>query len=130
MNWFRKHLGLDFFDVAIQAVLTGLAMGFIDTMAPHTRPSDGLMMVTAGASIVVFAWRRHRGLRRLAADPSVGLTTGQMAAARIEELESRVAELEASESRLLELEERLDFTERMLAQGTGERAALGNGEQR
>ena len=130
MSWFRRHLGLDFFDLAIQAVLTGLAIGFIDSTLPHGRETEGVMMVAAGASIVVLAWRRHRGLKQLGAGPAAGLTTGQMAATRIEDLESRVAELEATEARLLELEERLDFTERMLAQGTGERPALGNGERR
>lgn len=130
MSWFRRHLGLDFFDLAIQAVLTGLAMGFVDNLGPRSRASEGLMFLVAGSSIALLAWRRQRTLSRLAADPSVGLTTGQMAAARIEELESRVAQLEGTETRILELEERLDFTERMLAQGTGERAALGDGERR
>ena len=130
MSWFRRHLGLDFFDLVIQTVLTGLTMGFVDAVGPGGRATEGLMIGVAGASVVVLAWRRHRGLRQLAADPSVGLTTGQMAATRIEDLESRVAELEATEARLLELEERLDFTERMLAQVTGERPALGNGERR
>lgn len=124
MSWVRKHLGVDFFDLAIQVVLTGLAMGFVGTVGPNGRATDGLMFVVAGASISLFAWRRQRGLAQLAADPSVGLTTGQMAATRIEELESRVAELEATEARLLELEERLDFTERMLAAGEREPAKL------
>ncbi len=129
MSWFRKHLGLDFFDLAIQVVLTGLAMGFVDTVC-HGPAGERLMFIVVGTSVVGLAWRRQRGLARLAADPTVGLTTGQMAAARLEDLESRVAQLEAAETRILELEERLDFTERMLAQGTGERAALGNGERR
>lgn len=53
--------------------------------------------------------------RRLAGDrqdPKTGLSTGEMAAERVALLEDRVRELE----------ERLDFAERMLAQGTGERA--------
>ena len=132
MSWFRRHLGLDFFDLVIQALLTGLTMGFVDAVGgrPGGPAKEGLMIGVAGASVVVLAWRRQRGLKQLASDSSLGLTTGPMAATRIEELESRVGELEATEVRLLELEERLDFTERMLAQGTGERAALGNGEQR
>lgn len=46
-----------------------------------------------------------------------GLSTGEMAAQRIVELEARVAELEEQQSRVAELEERLDFTERLLASG-------------
>ncbi len=122
MSFFRKHLGLDFVDLVIQVVLTGIAMGFVSAVGPSGRATEGLMILLAGGSVAVFALRRQRGLSRLAADPSVGLTTGQMAATRIEELEGRVAELEATEARLLELEERLDFTERMLA--SGERESL------
>lgn len=53
--------------------------------------------------------------RRLGGDrqkTGTGLSTGEMAAERVAHLESRVEELE----------ERLDFAERMIAQGSGERA--------
>lgn len=52
-------------------------------------------------------------------DPKTGLSTGEMAAERVSQLEDR----------LHEIEERLDFAERMIAQG-GERPALPNGEGR
>ena len=55
--------------------------------------------------------------RRIGGDkaaPKTGLSTGEMAAERVAGMESRVAELE----------ERLDFAERLLANGTEERAAL------
>ncbi len=122
MSWFRKNLGLDFFDLAVHVVLTGMAMGFMSSVLPHSSRNESLMFLVAGSSVALLAWRRQRGLKQLASDPSVGLSTGQMAAARLEELETRVAELETNEARMLELEERLDFAERMLAQGTGERA--------
>jgi hypothetical protein len=62
--------------------------------------------------------------RRL--DPSARATqpTGELA-----DLEARVRDLEAREARVAELEERLDFTERMLAQQR-EQPRLGAGEQR
>jgi hypothetical protein len=44
-----------------------------------------------------------------------GLTTGEVQLARFEELEMRVAELESAHSRIAELEDRLDFSERLLA---------------
>ncbi|MEZ4585941.1 MAG: hypothetical protein R2909_06025 [Gemmatimonadales bacterium] len=50
-------------------------------------------------------------------DSKDGLSTGEMAAQRVVELEARVAELEEQQSRVLELEERLDFAERLLASG-------------
>lgn len=56
--------------------------------------------------------RRLVGGRR---KPGDGLSTGEMAAERVVQLEARVEELE----------ERLDFAERMIAQGSGERALPG-----
>lgn len=56
---------------------------------------------------------------RGAVDPATGLTTGEMAAERIVDLESRLHDLEAAHTRMAELEERLEFAERMLAQGSG-----------
>ncbi len=49
---------------------------------------------------------------------------------RVEELEARLAELETSSHRVAELEERLDFAERLLAQGrAGERLPAREEEQ-
>ena len=58
--------------------------------------------------------RRLSGEKKPVGD---GLSTGEMAAERIAQLESRVQELE----------ERQDFAERMLAQGSGERALPAEG---
>lgn len=127
MSWWRRTMGIDFVDFAVQFVVTGLLMGFVDSTLGHR--SEGPLFLTAGASIVVFALRRHRALLKMGTE-SIGLTTGQMAAARIEDLEARIAHLESGEARLVELEERLDFAERMLAQGTGERASLPAGDKR
>ena len=127
MNWFKRIFGLDFIDFAIQFAVTALAMGFVDSLV-HGPAEDRLMFVTAGASVVLYAYRRQRALKAQAAD--LGLTTGQMAAARLEELEQRVNQLEASELRVAELEERLDFAERMLAQSTGEKSLPTGGERR
>jgi hypothetical protein len=54
---------------------------------------------------------------RGAVDPATGLSTGEMAAERVADLEARLEELEAVHARMAELEERLDFTERLLARG-------------
>ena len=64
-----------------------------------------------GASLLVLGVRRHFARRRNS------LTMSEdVAAARIEELEARLADMEQGESRVYELEERLDFAERLLAQ--------------
>ncbi len=84
-------------------------------------PSDVLapflitMSVVTGAAIVLILrgpvgralGRRIEGI----APPAPEL------AARVQELESRLADLEHDRSRVLELEERLDFTERLLSAG-------------
>jgi hypothetical protein len=60
--------------------------------------------------------------RRIAGDkkdPSTGLSTGEMAAERVAQLEER----------LHELEERLDFAERMIAQTSGDRPVLPSPEK-
>jgi len=66
-----------------------------------------------GGSAILFEWRRRRALARGTAE---GLTTGEVQLERMEELEQRVAEVEILHSRVAELEERLDFSERMLVQ--------------
>jgi len=50
-------------------------------------------------------------------DSRGGRSSGGNIRVAVERLENRLAELEGVEHRLLEVEERLDFTERMLAAG-------------
>jgi hypothetical protein len=61
--------------------------------------------------------RRIAGKRAEPGPGTTGLSTGEMAAERIAEVEARLAELESRQDRLLELEERLDFAERLLTGG-------------
>ena len=80
------------------------------------------LFLAVGATAVSLLWgpvgqalaRRIGGRSR---EPATGLSTGEMAAERIAEVEARLAELEAHHARMLELEERLDFAERLLTQG-------------
>jgi hypothetical protein len=48
-------------------------------------------------------------------DPKAGLTTGEAQMTRLEELEMRMMEMESMHQRLAEVEDRLDFSERLLA---------------
>jgi hypothetical protein len=72
-------------------------------------PVTGTLAATAVGvvSVVLFKWRQRRA--------TAGLTTGQMVAQRLREVEEREAAVESVHARLAELEERLDFSERMLA---------------
>lgn len=122
MSWFKRHLGLDFFDTAVHVVVTGFVIGFIDSTV-FGRMQEGLMFAAFGSSVILFSIRRRFALKRAASAP-IGFTTGQMAAERLQDLEIRVEQLESAEARVSELEERLDFAERMLARSGGERSLL------
>ncbi|MHB1328780.1 MAG: hypothetical protein ACYC2K_11320 [Gemmatimonadales bacterium] len=121
MSWVRRHFGMDVIDLAIHVVMTGLLAAGVSELARGPAEDPMIVAVFAG-SLLLFSWRRKRGIAKEAFAPE-GLTSGQMAAVRIEELEQRVAGLEGAEARILELEERLDFTERLLAR-TADQAAL------
>jgi hypothetical protein len=108
MSIFKNNVGIDFVDFLLQAVVTGAFMGLVDM----TNGPEALYPVAVGVSVLVLGVRRHFALKR---QDRRGLTTGEMHADRIAELEQRVEELESVQVRVYELEERLDFTERMLA---------------
>ena len=110
---FKRYVGVDFVDLLIQS---GVTLAFMVFVAMTDGP-EALYPVTVGVSLVVLGVRRHFALKR---GDAAGLTTGQMQAERTAELEQRVADLEAVQARVYELEERVDFTERLLA---SERAA-------
>jgi hypothetical protein len=110
MGAFKRVMGLDVIDFGIHVVATGFLAGIAD-VAAQGQP-EGFVMLILAASTILFGVRRHRALRRQALLPE---TTGEVAALRVDELESRVAELEAGQQHMLELEERLDFAERLLA---------------
>jgi len=118
-----KHQGLTVGSILTHLFVTfGLAVVLGQELAegPALTISSGVVaamgMTAVGViSAVLFRWRQRRATR--------GLTTGQMLAARLAEVERREAGVDAVHSRLAELEERLDFSERMLAQHDAARPA-------
>ena len=120
MSWFRKNLGLDAFDLLVHVSLTIMVMFFV---AMSGGPEE-LFPVITGVSLLVLAVRRRLALK---SGTAAGLTTGEMAAERIAELEERVAELESAQQEVAELAERLDFAERLLAQKGRDAAQIGPG---
>lgn len=107
----KKFLGIDFVDVLIQF---GVTFGVAVLVSAGSHGNDEMPVAfVMTASLVVLAWRRNRALKQRGSEH---LTTGEVESERLAYLEDRVAELEANHNRVLELEERLDFTERMLAQ--------------
>lgn len=120
---FKKYVGLDFLDLLIHS---GVTFAVCVMLAGMTQPEEEVGVAMGfGLSLIVLAWRRKRALAAL---PEY--STGEVQAERISDLEARVAELEQGQGRILELEERLDFTERMLTrQRESEAARLGPGER-
>lgn len=117
----KSSLGLDGVDLAIHVVLTGLAMVVVDSFVPGGRAADAAMATTLGGSVLLLALRRAVALRR-------GSTTGPADEDRLAQLEERVLELEAAQQRVMELEERVDFTERLLARERDLRLGAGREE--
>jgi hypothetical protein len=116
----RQVLGLDAIDLFIHIGVTLALMGFVGVSGGP----EELYPVLSGLSLLVLGVRRSLALRMAGRR---GLSTGEMAAVRIAELDQRMAELEAAQGRVAELEERLDFTERLLAKSAAEPRALGRG---
>lgn len=112
----KNRLGLDWLDVAIHVFVTLMAaVGFSEGLGA---PEEVALPMIFGTSAIVLAVRRRFALKKLALTD--GYSTGEMAAERIADLEARVAELEMAQSRVTELEERMDFSERLLTQQSHE----------
>ncbi len=110
----KRWLGLDLIDTAIHVFVT-ICVGILAVETGGSGPNEEIALAMVfGASAIVFGVRRHVALRRAERSP----TTAEVEAERLADLEIRVAELEAAQARIVELEDRLDFSERLLAQQT------------
>lgn len=112
----NKGLGLDWWDIAIHVFVT-CCVAVVFTEGLH-RQEDVALPLIFGGSALLLGIRRHLALRKQGL--SEGLSTGEMAAERIADLEARIAELEMAQSRVADLEERMDFSERLLTQQSHE----------
>lgn len=109
MSGWKRYFGLDGFDTIVHVVITLVAMVAV---VDATR-SPGPMALVGGAGLVVLAVRRRLALSAMQKSGEVsGETSG---AYRLADVEGRLAELETLHARVAELEERVDFSERMLA---------------
>jgi Tfp pilus assembly protein PilO len=78
----------------------------------HSQPTMAFVIAMLSA-IIIILWPLMRALgRRLEGKGN----TDSALRAEVEQLHTRVADMDSLHSRLLELEERVDFTERVLAQ--------------
>jgi hypothetical protein len=120
----KSTFGLDGVELGIHVVVTAIVLGFAATF---NRPEEAraFAAITLVTSLVLLSIRRRLALRKV---ETRGLSTGEMAAERLADLEERLGELEAGQARMAELEERLDFAERLLARHPAERRVLAPGE--
>jgi hypothetical protein len=102
----RKWLGMDLIDLVIQVAVTGCLMGWVGV----ANGPEELFPMIAGASFLVWGVRRHFALKRMAREEISEGSSG-----RVADLEDRIRDLESLQNRMIELEERVDFTERLLA---------------
>jgi len=124
----KDRLGLDWPAIVVHAVVTILAAAAMaEAVGSAGNRDDVVAPLTLAAGTLLFEWRRRRAL---AATPPVGLTTGEVQAERLDEVEARLAEVELLHARVAELEERLDFSERLLARADGRQLVEGSGEAR
>jgi hypothetical protein len=103
----KSWLGLDWFDLLVQAALTAVA-GVIVTSLWHGEDGDVAVASVLGLSTLVLAVRRQRSMRHQLEEPAV--------VHRLADLEDRLEQVERQCGSMAELEERLDFAERLLAQ--------------
>lgn len=115
-----KILGLDWFEVVVQGAAT-IAVGVaLDALFGGSAGGDAAIGFLIAGSLGVLAIRRRRAQLSPGHRPEDD--------DRVARLEDRVAQLELEQARVMELEERLDFTERLLVQQRERDAArLGSG---
>jgi len=85
----------------------------------------GLVLLTACISAAAVLYPLTRAFARRLEGGHGSDRSGE----RVEELNARVSELEGQVTRMQELEDRLDFTERMLARQQGLRLTSGQREE-
>ena len=107
-TWWRRTFGLDVVDTAIHGFVTFL----VAVMLGEASDNEFLALFAVVVGLVAYAVRRQRALRQL---PYAEGEISEEERARLEDLEMRVQMLEGMEHRVLELEERLEFTERVLS---------------
>lgn len=106
----KRWLGLDFIDLAIHVTATICLMFFVGV----ADGPDELFPAIAMGSVILLGVRRKIAMRR-------GMLDHGQDVDRLAEVEERVTYLEGLQDRVMELEERLDFTERMLTKQQNER---------
>jgi hypothetical protein len=105
MNGWKRIFGLD----VVNSVLVAVGSFAIVIGTSEMTHNDALSLGALALCAMGYGILRHYALQAL---PPEGETSGSW---RMADVEERLAELEALQQRVAELEERVDFSERMLA---------------
>ncbi|HUG28222.1 MAG TPA: hypothetical protein VMK53_07985 [Gemmatimonadales bacterium] len=116
-----RRFGMDGWAIGVHAFVTICAAVAFGEAAGSA--DEIVIPLTFAGSAVLFEWRRRKALRE---QGPVGLTSGEVAAHRLADVEDRMAELDLLHARLMELEERVDFSERLLARPDQRQSAGGD----
>jgi predicted signal transduction protein with EAL and GGDEF domain len=102
-------MGLDAFDTMVHVVVSGTLVVLIAATTRNPEPT----FVAGCAALVILGVRRRFALTAM---QKAGEISGETSGAyRLADVEGRLAELETLHARVAELEERVDFSERLLA---------------
>lgn len=105
MNGWKRIFGID----VVNTILVGVGSFFVVIFTSELTHSDEMAMGAAVLCIFGYGLLRHYALQAL---PPADETSGSW---RLGDVEARLQELETLQARVAELEERVDFSERMLA---------------
>ena len=117
MEWWKRYFGLDLIDFVVHFFAGALIVGGLADASKN----DTVGLLGTAVLFLAYDWRRRRALAALPA--GTGMSSGEV---KLAELDAQAEELHELRGRLAELEERLDFTERMLAKSR-EPEQLGRG---
>ena len=106
MNAWRRIFGVD----PVETLLWGAGSFLLTVWTLDFYHDHNFGTAAALVSVVAF------GVRRAAALKALGAGDATSGAYRAADLDARVAELEQLQGRVAELEERVDFSERLLAE--------------
>jgi hypothetical protein len=106
MEGWKRAFGLH----PVEMVIHFVAGGFIVGAFGEASGNDAIIFLAMGGVLLAYAWRRQKAIAAL---PATGFNSGEV---KLAELDAQAEELHELRGRMAELEERLDFTERMLAQ--------------
>jgi hypothetical protein len=106
LSTWRRVVGLDFINTALVVAGSSILVIFVGELTG----SGELALGSMALCLLGFGILRHYALRAL---PGESETSGSW---RMADVEARLVELEAMSSRIAELEERVDFSERLLAE--------------